>query len=57
MTWAEAIYRIVTEGGGGLLFAVFLLAFLTDFWPQLFNWLDGRRNIEAQRRTKREEGM
>jgi hypothetical protein len=44
MTWAEATYKIVTEGGGGLLLAIIALALFTDFWENLFSYLKKRRS-------------
>jgi len=36
MTWPEAIYKIIVEGGGGLLTAIVLVAMFTDFFEGLF---------------------
>ncbi len=37
MTWPEAIYHIIVEGGGGLLCAIVILALLTNFWEMVFD--------------------
>jgi hypothetical protein len=37
MTWPDATYKIVVEGGGSLLGVIFVLAVWTDFWENLFN--------------------
>lgn len=44
MTWPEAIYKIIIEGGTGLLTAIVLLAVFTDFWEYVFN----RKVIETE---------
>lgn len=44
MTWPEAVYKIIIDGGGGLLTAIVLLALWTDFWEDLFKFLDRRRH-------------
>lgn len=36
MTWPEATYKIIVEGGGGLLTAIFFLAWWTDFFENIF---------------------
>jgi hypothetical protein len=36
MTWPEAMYKIIVEGGGGLVTIVIILALFTDFWENLF---------------------
>ncbi len=37
MNWPEAIYKIVVEGGSGLLIAIVLLAMFTNFFRDMFN--------------------
>jgi hypothetical protein len=38
MTWAEAIYKIIIEGGGGLLTAIVILAAFTSFFETVFGY-------------------
>lgn len=39
MTWPEAVYKIIAEGGGALFTAAVVLYFFTGFWESLFSIL------------------
>lgn len=36
MTWPEAFYKVVTEGGGALVSVAVLLYLFTGFWETMF---------------------
>jgi hypothetical protein len=46
MQWPEAIYKIITEGGEGLLVAIIVLAAFTNFFENLFN--RGKATVEVE---------
>ena len=46
MTWPEAIYKIIIDGGGGILTAVVLLALFSNFWDNVFGRTPERVTVE-----------